>query len=86
MARINPAANRYTVSPLGAFLVGLFLGGGILFIYHAKAFNDMSREVEKLRQDTARLEKVRGELNALLSRLEVLEKGRASPAPPSKQE
>jgi hypothetical protein len=83
MVHSSPTAGKLTVSPFGAFLVGLFIGGGVLFVYHAKAFNDMSTEVEKLKQDTARLEKVRGELNALLSRLDLLEKKPAAPAPPA---
>jgi hypothetical protein len=81
MAGTNPDAAKYSISPLGAFLVGLFLGAGILFVYHAKSFNEMSREIEKLKQDTARLEKVRSELNALLSRVERLETKPVAPAP-----
>ena len=68
MAGANP--EKYSISPLGAFLVGLFLGAGVLFVYHAKSFNEMSRDLDTARHDTQRLEKVQRELNNLIAGLE----------------
>jgi hypothetical protein len=68
MAGTNP--EKYSISPLGAFLVGLFLGAGVLFVYHAKSFSEMSKDLANARHDTQRLEKVQRELHNLIAGLE----------------
>ena len=48
------------VSPLETFLIGLFLGAGILFTYHA---GRADREMTRAKDELARLAKANRELH-----------------------
>ena len=83
MADTSPAAKRLHVSPVGGFLVGLFLGAGVLFVYHAKVVRELGAELDKEKRDAARLEKTQRELRNLLAgiegRVQTLEGQRTAP-------
>jgi len=70
MADTSPAKKKLHISPVGGFLVGLFLGAGVLFVYHAKVVKELDSELQKEKQDGARLEKVQRELRNLLAGIE----------------
>jgi uncharacterized protein HemX len=72
---------------MAALLVGLFLGAGVVFVYHIKNAGVLSKELVQAQQDSARLEKVQRELKNLLAnmerRIDMLE-GKRPSAPESK--
>ena len=70
MADTSPEKKKLHISPVGGFLVGLFLGAGVLFVYHAKVVKDLGTELEKEKRDAARLEKTQRELKNLLAVIE----------------
>jgi 1,4-dihydroxy-2-naphthoate octaprenyltransferase len=53
---------KLAVSPLGTFLVGLFLGSGIVFTYHAISTQRSERAAMRTKDEMARLEKSNREL------------------------
>jgi hypothetical protein len=55
------------VSPLGALVVGLTVGAGVVLILHAKRINGLQEELVRTQQDVRRLEKVDMELRSLLA-------------------
>jgi hypothetical protein len=70
MAETSAASKKLHISPVGGFLVGLFLGAGVLFVYHAKVVKGLGEELDKEKKDAARLEKVQRELRNLLAGVE----------------
>ena len=70
MADTSRAKKKLSISPVGGFLVGLFLGAGVLFVYHAKAVSELGSELDKEKRDAARLEKTQRELRNLLAGIE----------------
>ena len=54
---------KLAVSPLGTFLIGLFLGAGILLTYHAVSAQRADREMTRAKDELARLAKTNRELH-----------------------
>jgi hypothetical protein len=59
--------SKWLVSPLGALVVGLTVGAGVVLILHSKRINGLQQELVRSEQDVRRLEKVDMELRSLLA-------------------
>ena len=63
------AGAKAHVSPIGALLVGLFLGAGVLFVYSTLATKRLEGELEKTRMHLRILEKRSMEAMAEIAKL-----------------
>jgi hypothetical protein len=63
----RPSPSRWLVSPLGALVVGLTVGAGVVLILHSQRINGLREELVRSEHDVRRLEKVDMELRNLLA-------------------
>jgi hypothetical protein len=69
MANMNQQSSqsKWLVSPLGALVVGLTVGAGVVLILHTKRIGGLQDELVRAQHDVKRLEKVEMELKSLLA-------------------